>query len=208
MQSVVCLVKTVRLVRPRLVCPRLVRPRLVRPKPVCRCSCWRICVIKTPARHCVPVSCRPRLPFAAIAGRTQWLDALDGGHWQYGDDSYPEAGVTYFAGTFVRHPLALAAAKATLLHLKQGGKALYQTLADRTQYIVDRLNEGFAVVGIDGLKIEPLPRQLVGDAETPPEPIRPIRRRGPGPGGASRSRTGRATNSPLKSGTTSCHLRE
>ena len=34
------------------------------------------------------------------------------------------------------------------------------------------LNEGFAVVGIDGLKIEPLPRHLVGDAETPPEPIR------------------------------------
>jgi glutamate-1-semialdehyde aminotransferase len=64
------------------------------------------------------------LPFAAIAGKREWMDALDGGFWQYGDDSYPEAGVTYFAGTFVRHPLALAAAKATLLHLKAGGQAL------------------------------------------------------------------------------------
>ncbi len=87
------------------------------------------------------------LPFAAIAGGARWLDALDGGHWQYGDDSYPEAGVTYFAGTFVRHPLALAAARATLLHLKQGGAALYQGLNDRTQRLIDRLNTAFRLRG-------------------------------------------------------------
>ncbi len=34
------------------------------------------------------------------------------------------------------------------------------------------LNEGFGVVGIDGLKIEPLPARLVGDDGTPPAPIR------------------------------------
>ncbi|MGR8933610.1 MAG: pyridine nucleotide-disulfide oxidoreductase [Gammaproteobacteria bacterium] len=34
------------------------------------------------------------------------------------------------------------------------------------------LNEGFGVVGIDGLKIEPLPKFLTGDADTPPQPIR------------------------------------
>ncbi len=33
------------------------------------------------------------------------------------------------------------------------------------------LNEGFAVVGIDGLKIEPLPKELTGDDTTPPRPI-------------------------------------
>ncbi|MBX3622878.1 MAG: amino acid adenylation domain-containing protein [Rhizobacter sp.] len=87
------------------------------------------------------------LPFAAIGGASHWLDALDGGHWQYGDDSYPEAGVTYFAGTFVRHPLALAAAKASLLHLKRGGRALYATLNGRTQQLVDRLNSAFASRG-------------------------------------------------------------
>ncbi|MDD1649276.1 MAG: pyridine nucleotide-disulfide oxidoreductase, partial [Methylococcaceae bacterium] len=37
------------------------------------------------------------------------------------------------------------------------------------------LNEGFGVVGIDGLKIEPLPAHLVGDADTPPQPIRDFR---------------------------------
>jgi NADPH-dependent glutamate synthase beta subunit-like oxidoreductase/NAD(P)H-flavin reductase len=34
------------------------------------------------------------------------------------------------------------------------------------------LNEGFGVVGIDGLKIEPLPEELVGNQETLPAPIR------------------------------------
>jgi NADPH-dependent glutamate synthase beta subunit-like oxidoreductase/NAD(P)H-flavin reductase len=37
------------------------------------------------------------------------------------------------------------------------------------------LNEGFGVVGIDGLKIEPLPKALTGDANTPPQPIRDFR---------------------------------
>lgn len=34
------------------------------------------------------------------------------------------------------------------------------------------LNEGFAVAGIDALKVEPLPKELTGDAQTPPRPIR------------------------------------
>ena len=63
------------------------------------------------------------LPIGVIAGKSQYMDALDGGFWQFGDDSVPEVGVTYFAGTFVRHPLALAAAKAVLQHLKQSGPA-------------------------------------------------------------------------------------
>ncbi|AKJ29873.1 malonyl CoA-acyl carrier protein transacylase [Caldimonas brevitalea] len=87
------------------------------------------------------------LPFAAIAGSSRWLDALDGGDWQYGDTSYPEAGVTYFAGTFVRHPLALAAARAALLHLKRGGSGFYRQLNERTQHLVERLNTAFAVRG-------------------------------------------------------------
>ncbi|WP_460035052.1 FAD-dependent oxidoreductase [Methylothermus subterraneus] len=34
------------------------------------------------------------------------------------------------------------------------------------------LNEGFGVVGIDGLKIEPLPKRWLWDGECPPEPVR------------------------------------
>ncbi len=83
------------------------------------------------------------LPLAAIAGSATWLDALDGGDWRFGDDSRPEAGVTYFAGTFVRHPLALAAAKATLLHLRERGSQLQRDLNARTTELVARLNTFF-----------------------------------------------------------------
>ncbi|MBS0433236.1 MAG: aminotransferase class III-fold pyridoxal phosphate-dependent enzyme, partial [Proteobacteria bacterium] len=87
------------------------------------------------------------LPFAAIAGSAKWMDALDGGGWHFGDDSYPEAGVTYFAGTFVRHPLALAAATAALEHVKQRGPALQRELNERTARLVARLNAFFATSG-------------------------------------------------------------
>ena len=83
------------------------------------------------------------LPFAAIAGGAHWMDALDGGHWQFGDDSYPEAGVTYFAGTFVRHPLALAAARAALTYVKQQGPALQAGLNARTAGLIEQLNAMF-----------------------------------------------------------------
>ncbi|MBM4200698.1 MAG: pyridine nucleotide-disulfide oxidoreductase, partial [Gammaproteobacteria bacterium] len=36
-------------------------------------------------------------------------------------------------------------------------------------------NEGFGVVGIDGLKIEPLPKELTGDWSTPPKPVHDFR---------------------------------
>jgi len=80
------------------------------------------------------------MPIGAIAGVKQYMDALDGGFWQYGDASQPEAGVTYFAGTFVRHPLALAAAKASLLFMKEQGPALQQGLNSLTKYLAAELN--------------------------------------------------------------------
>ena len=64
------------------------------------------------------------MPIGAITGRPEFMDGLDGGAWQFGDDSFPQVGVTYFAGTFVRHPLTMAAAKAALTHLKEAGPGL------------------------------------------------------------------------------------
>jgi acyl transferase domain-containing protein len=79
-------------------------------------------------------------PIGVIAGKREFMDALDGGHWQYGDDSIPTVGVTYFAGTFVRHPLALVAAKAVLEHVKKHGVALQQTLNQKVTDMVTELN--------------------------------------------------------------------
>jgi glutamate-1-semialdehyde aminotransferase len=80
------------------------------------------------------------MPIGAIAGISKYMDALDGGNWQFGDDSSPEAGVTYFAGTFVRHPLALAAGKASLLFMKEQGPTLQEGLNARTKRLADALN--------------------------------------------------------------------
>lgn len=88
------------------------------------------------------------LPIGVIAGKKEWMDALDGGSWQYGDASFPEVGVTYFAGTFVRHPLALAAAKASLLHMKLQGPALQRKLNATGDKIAESLNTEFEKRGL------------------------------------------------------------
>lgn len=86
-------------------------------------------------------------PIGVIAGRRRFMDALDGGDWRFGDDSVPTVGVTYFAGTFVRHPLALAAAHAVLTHLSKQGAALQERLNARVTTMTDELNAFCADVG-------------------------------------------------------------
>ena len=86
-------------------------------------------------------------PIGVMAGKREFMDALDGGHWDYGDDSVPTIGVTYFAGTFVRHPLTLAAAKASLVHMKQHGAALQQRLNERTTAMAEEINSFCVDVG-------------------------------------------------------------
>jgi len=81
------------------------------------------------------------LPIGIVTGKARYLDALDGGPWQYGDDSSPEVGVTFFAGTFVRHPLALAAARAVLTHLKEQGPQVQARTAERAERVAAAVRE-------------------------------------------------------------------
>ncbi|MFZ0561376.1 MAG: aminotransferase class III-fold pyridoxal phosphate-dependent enzyme, partial [Terriglobales bacterium] len=83
------------------------------------------------------------MPIGILAGKAQFMDALDGGQWQFGDESYPEVGVTFFAGTFVRHPLTVAAVKSVLKHFKEEGPALQEKLSQKTAGMVKRINECF-----------------------------------------------------------------
>ena len=88
------------------------------------------------------------LPVGVLAGKASFMDALDGGGWRYGDDSYPEVGVTFFAGTFVRHPLVLAALEAVLEHMKARGTALQEAVSARMARLVEQLSACFAERGL------------------------------------------------------------
>ncbi len=81
------------------------------------------------------------LPIGVIAGKKEFMDALDGGSWQFGDSSTPETGVTYFAGTFVRHPLALIAAKTSLEYFKNRGPALQEELNYKAAQLMKNMNK-------------------------------------------------------------------
>lgn len=94
------------------------------------------------------------LPVGVIAGKKSFMDALDGGSWQFGDDSTPDIGVTYFAGTFVRHPLALASAQASLAYFKLKGPALQNELNQKGAKLMSWLNKA-----CDELR---LPLEVVG----------------------------------------------
>ncbi len=79
------------------------------------------------------------LPIAAVAGKAKYLDVFDGGYWEFGDDSVPPSAVTFFGGTFVRHPLCLATAYAALSEIKRRGKALYDELNEKSEQFAERL---------------------------------------------------------------------
>ena len=88
------------------------------------------------------------LPIGVVAGRSRFLDAVDGGMWNYGDDSVPSARTAFIAGTFNAHPLTMAAAEAVLTHLQEQGPALQQQLNARTSAFCDRLDRQFSDAGV------------------------------------------------------------
>lgn len=93
------------------------------------------------------------MPIGVMAGKARFMDALDGGAWSYGDASVPEVGVTYFAGTFVRHPAAMAACHAAIEILQDGGQSFYSRLSEQTTHLSTALNSYCKEVGAP-LKVE------------------------------------------------------
>ncbi len=87
--------------------------------------------------------CGGGLPIGLISGKAKYMDGLDGGFWEFGDDSRPVAGMTYFAGTFLRHPPALRASKAILSYIKQQGQPLYDRINALGDYATEQLNALF-----------------------------------------------------------------
>lgn len=82
------------------------------------------------------------LPIGVIAGKPKFMDAFDGGMWNFGDQSYPEAEKTLFAGAFFKHPLTMSAAQVILERLRDQ-PSLIPDLNERTKGLVARLNRFF-----------------------------------------------------------------
>ncbi|MEH2381696.1 MAG: amino acid adenylation domain-containing protein [Nostoc sp.] len=83
------------------------------------------------------------MPIGVVAGKAIYMNSLDGGMWNYEDASYPQAETTFFAGTFCKHPLALAAASAVLKEIKMRGSTLQENLNQRTAKLANTLNAYF-----------------------------------------------------------------
>lgn len=89
------------------------------------------------------------MPIGAVAGQSRYLDFIDGGFWQFGDQSYPRNEMTFFAGTFCKHPLAMATTLATLEKIKTDGKKIIKGLNEKTKNLSLELNSVFEKLGID-----------------------------------------------------------
>nr|WP_246432816.1 type I polyketide synthase [Rhodopseudomonas rhenobacensis] len=80
------------------------------------------------------------LPIGVVAGGRAFLDGIDGGTWPLQGAGGPQAERTFFAGTFNKNPLAMAAATAVLTHLDASGPALQQRLNATTDRFCRDLN--------------------------------------------------------------------
>lgn len=83
------------------------------------------------------------LPISAVAGKSEYMNFLDGGMWKFGDGSTPVNDVIFHAGTYYKHPLSLAAAKSSLMEIKMRGAALYESLQTRMDFLANELNSYF-----------------------------------------------------------------
>ena len=89
------------------------------------------------------------LPIGIVGGKAKYMDTFDGGQWQYGDESFPEKEVTFFAGTFTRLPLAMAACHAVLTHLKSQGPEYWDAIRARADRLASTVDRMFRDQGID-----------------------------------------------------------
>jgi amino acid adenylation domain-containing protein len=87
------------------------------------------------------------MPIGVVTGVPAYLDAIDGGMWQFGDGSAPEVPKTFFAGTFCKHPLSMAAARAVLIRMEELGPDLQRGLNRRADDLAHELDAIFAAEG-------------------------------------------------------------
>jgi amino acid adenylation domain-containing protein/non-ribosomal peptide synthase protein (TIGR01720 family) len=83
------------------------------------------------------------MPIGVVSGKKEILDLVDGGVWNFGDQSAPRPETTVFQGTFCKHPLAMAAAFAVLTKMKTEGPKLQEQVNQLTDYLALQINRFF-----------------------------------------------------------------
>ncbi|MGK0188016.1 MAG: amino acid adenylation domain-containing protein [Verrucomicrobiales bacterium] len=83
------------------------------------------------------------MPLGVVAGKADYMDTFDGGMWQFGDESFPEKPVTFFAGTFVRHPLAMASLKAMLQFFKDQSPQFWSSVNAKGNKLAKSVDQFF-----------------------------------------------------------------
>lgn len=91
------------------------------------------------------------MPIGVLAGNRKYLDSIDGGMWNFGDDSVPpnEDKRTFVAGTFCHHPMAMASTNAVLEYIKKNKDNIYDSLNQKTTEFVNELNQFFNSENVD-----------------------------------------------------------
>jgi len=79
----------------------------------------------------------------AIAGRKKYLDAIDGGEWNYNDKSYPQTERTFFAGTHSQNTVAVAVIHAVLTHLIKTKGEIQKKVTETCSYMAQQINSFF-----------------------------------------------------------------
>lgn len=88
------------------------------------------------------------MPVGLVAGKAEFMDTFDGGQWQYGDDSFPEKPVTFFAGTFVRHPLTIAAVNVMAKFFLDQPQSYWDEVYAKAARLAGTIDQFFADEGI------------------------------------------------------------
>lgn len=87
------------------------------------------------------------LPIGVIAGDAEFMAPIDGGRWREGDSGFPQRPSMVFAGTFSKHPLAMAVAREMTRHFTKTSHRLQNSLSERTADLAGRINAHAAANG-------------------------------------------------------------
>ncbi len=86
-----------------------------------------------------------RMSLGILAGKRDYLDALDGGEWSYGDDSFPKK--VSIAHTAI-HPIDFVSALHVLKHLNERGPQLQIEMQERVARFCRAINDYLGMIGV------------------------------------------------------------